>query len=240
MDVNALPKYLKIALYGRSGTGKTTIAGTAPGPVFFIDVRDKGTDSVRNVKGAKVFAAEEWDDIESAYWYLKDNPKGYKTAVLDTATQMEVMALRKAKGNDSPQTSRNQFGAAAGLMKTWLLLYRDLDMNVIFLTQDRSKSMGDDTDDGDLAPEVGPYLMPSVVKILNAAVGILGHTFIREKEVKVKGKATKKTIEFSVRLGPNTQFITKFRRDKSLSDVVIPDFIDNPTFQKLHDLTFKE
>ena len=240
MDIHALPQYLKIALYGRSGTGKTTVAGTAPGPIIFLDVRDKGTDSVRNVLAAKVFLIESWDDIEEAYWYLKENPKGYKTAVLDTVTQLEVMALTKVKGNDSPNTSRNQFGAAAGLMKTWILLYRDLDMTVIFNCQDRQKSNGDDTDDGDLAPEVGPYLMPSVVKVLNAAVGIIGQTFIREAEVKIKGKATRKRIHFSMRLGPNTQFITKIRRDKSLSDIEIPAFIDNPTYQKLHDLTFKE
>ena len=34
-----------ITLYGRPGTGKTTIACTAPKPMLLVDIKDKGTDS---------------------------------------------------------------------------------------------------------------------------------------------------------------------------------------------------
>ena len=50
--VEHLPSVLAVLLYGRSGTGKTTIAASFPTPLLLLDIREKGTDSVANVKGA--------------------------------------------------------------------------------------------------------------------------------------------------------------------------------------------
>ena len=60
--------------YGRSGTGKTTLAGTFPTPILILDIGDKGTDSISDIEDCYVWEITEWDDIEIAYYYLKANP----------------------------------------------------------------------------------------------------------------------------------------------------------------------
>ncbi len=112
-------------------------------------------------------------------------------------------------------------------------------MNVCFIAHDRI-SGGEDLDDEEaLSPEVGPYIMPSVAKVLNGAVDIIGNTFIREVQKKVKnpktGKIKTKDIpEYCLRVGPHSRYITKFRVDISEGQSSLPPaVIVNPTFDKL-------
>ena len=52
------------AIYGRSGTGKTTLAGTFPKPVLVLDINDKGVGSIADVKDVYVMEIESIEDIE--------------------------------------------------------------------------------------------------------------------------------------------------------------------------------
>lgn len=231
--------YMKAVFYGRSGTGKTTLACSFPGPVLLIDMNDKGTDSVLDVKGLDVLPAENWSDVEQLYWYLHKNPKKYKTVVLDTVTMMQTLAIQKihedAGRESGDQMSQRDWGQAGGLLTTSLMNFRDLPMNVVVNAQDKVFNAGDEVDDedGQILPEVGPMLMPSVGKNLNAAFSIIGNTFIRERVVKVKkdGKVKeKRKVEYCLRVGPHTYYTTKVRKPK---EVVVPGFIVDPTYKKL-------
>src|SRR5690606_40070382 len=83
--------------------------------------------------------------------------------------------------------SRRGWGEVAGLMRTWILNYRDLPLHKGFLCQERIS--GDDSDETEMiTPEVGPAVSPSVAKTLTAAVDVVGHTFRRERVVTVKTK----------------------------------------------------
>jgi ATP-dependent phosphoenolpyruvate carboxykinase len=44
--------------YGQSGTGKTTLAATFPGPILLCDIKDRGTDSVVGVEDLDVMEVE--------------------------------------------------------------------------------------------------------------------------------------------------------------------------------------
>jgi ATP-dependent phosphoenolpyruvate carboxykinase len=82
--------------YGRSGTGKTTLACSAPKPLLLIDINDKGTDSVIDVEGVYGVQCKTWEHLEEIYWFLQKGTK-YKTAVLDTVTQMQNFGIAKVK-----------------------------------------------------------------------------------------------------------------------------------------------
>lgn len=228
--------FLKILLYGRNGTGKTSFIGTAPKPLLVLDVKENGTNSIRKSKESFIVNIETWPDIEEAYWYLKDNPGKYKTVAIDCLTPLQDLAVAQVTGGKNTTMTQRGWGEASSLLKVWLVLFRDLPMNVIFTAYDRVFNVDENEQvESLIAPEVGPYLMPSAAKIVNGAVDVIGNTFIREveKKVMVKGKAEKRTsIEYCLRVGPHSRYVTKIRRDQSLEEK-LPESVIDPTFDKI-------
>jgi len=242
-DVARVGEFRSFAFYGKSGTGKTTLAASFPGPAILLDIRDEGTDSVADVKGLQVREIETFEDFEDAYWWLeKDEGERYKTVIIDTVSQLQQLVVKevgekknKKDAGDWGTLTQRDWGDIAARMKEWIINYRDLTKfgyQVVFIAQDRVFNLGDDEDAGDdqIAPEVGPALSPAIAKVLNAAVSVIGNTFIRSRVVakEVKGKKKKENkIDYCLRIGPNPVYITKVRKPKSIE---APAFIINPTF----------
>lgn len=221
--------------YGRSSTGKTTIAGTFPAPILYLDIRDRGVDSIEDVihKGGSMGRElETFEEVTDMYWWIKKHPNEYETVVLDTVTQMQqlrLLEIAQEKGKDAANIgdwgtlSRRDWGTVSGSMKEWLINYRDLvdlGMNVVFLAQERVFGNEDDENSpsqGMIVPEVGPAVVKSIAQTLNASVHVIGNTFIRErdetKEVRGKKKTTTK-LEYCLRIGPNPYYLTKLRKPK--------------------------
>lgn len=237
-------------IYGRSGTGKTTFTGTFPSPILLLDVSDKGTDSIADVKDCKVMEVTCWDDFEMVYWYLKDHPEEYSTVVVDTITQLQQFSILKVlaeKGKkeenagDWGTMTKREWGDVAAMMKTWITNYRDLPMEVVFIAQDRVFNLDEESQDSEniLMPEVGPRLSPSVAAHLNASVSVIANTFIREKitVTKVKKEGFKKPKEkeevvyqYCMRVGPNPMYVTKLRKPKNVTP---PSFVVDATYEDL-------
>lgn len=251
MAVADIPSKLNLLLYGRSGTGKTTIVGSAPKPLLVLDIREGGTTSIKKREDTYVLPITSWKDFEEVYWYLVNNEGKYKSVAIDTTTQLQDFALAEIRGSADGLVSRKSWGEASSLMKTWIALFKDLPMNVIFTAQDR-KTKGqedeeDDSEDNSIMPEIGPYVMPSVAKILNAAVDVIGMTYIREttKTTKPKKKGDKPTettvMEYCLRVGPHPVFLTKFRSPVEEGETSkIPNVLVSPTFEEILELSLDE
>lgn len=223
-----------------------------------MDVRDRGSDSVSD-QDVDVYEVEEWNDLERAYWYLKKNPGKYNTVILDTVSQLQgiaietVLAEKGKKGSADDigwgTMTQKEWGEVASMLKPKIIEFRDLPINMVFIAQHRVFNIAVDEEDDPktalLAPEVGPQMMPSVAKHLNASVGIIGNTFIRtrieEKVVKKtvgRGRRAKTTeevqeiehIEYCLRVGPNSLYTTKMRKSKSIK---LPDVIVDPDYNKI-------
>lgn len=247
-SIDKLNKFRSFAFYGKSGTGKTTLASTFPGPIILLDIRDEGTDSISDVEGIKVREIEDFDDFEDSYhWLKKDKASRYKTVVVDTVSQLQQLVVGEIigekgrggkKAGDWGSMTKQDWGAVSGKMKEWLVNYRDLTKSgyqVVFIAQDRVFNMGDEEEapDNQIAPEVGPALSPAIAKVLNASVSVIGNTFIRSKIVvkEVKGKKKKiEKIEYSLRLGPSSVYITKVRKPR---EIEAPAFIVDPTYEDI-------
>jgi len=200
---------------------------------------------------------EEWNDIDRVYWYLKKHPGKYKTVIIDTMSQLQGIAVEhvlESKGKDASSAgdwgtmTQREWGDVAAMMKPMITNFRDLPMDVVFIAQHRVFNVAVD-EEGDpktsmLAPEVGPQLMPSVAKHLNASVSVIGNTFIRTRtEEKVIKKASKNPklkpkeitqevehIEYCLRIGPNPVYTTKVRKAKG---ILLPDVIVDPDYKKI-------
>ena len=225
--------------YGRSGTGKTTLAGTFPKPLLLLDVGEKGTDSLSDVKGIDVLHITDWAQYEEVYWELKGKSK-YKTVVIDALHSLQGLALTeiKAQAGKKPlaQTSQKDFGNASNLMSQWVSNYRDLigdpGMEVVFLAHDRINEVETEDDTEAIDPEVGPRVMPSVASAITGAVNVIGHSYIAEivKKPKKAGEKKQKEVEYRLRIGPHGYYHTKIRKPKK---IVLPEFITDPSYEKL-------
>ena len=234
--------------YGRAGTGKTTLFGTFPGEKLLLDVKDVGDDSLDGLTDIKVMDVKTWDDLEVVYWWIKRNPDRYSAVGIDTMSQLQQLAIQKileVKGKDPDRAgdwgvmTKREWGDVASLMKTWIINFRDLPMEVVFIAQDRTFNTGEEDAAEGLDPEVGPGLSPSIAKCLNAAVHVIGNTFIRRRTVEVAVKNPQRgkpktqqvdRIEYCLRLGPNPIYITKARKGKSIT---LPSLVVDPTYDKL-------
>ena len=238
---------MRVAIYGRSGSGKTTLASTFPAPLLLDINQEEGTDSVADVKDLKVLSIDEWDDIEQTYWYLAETKHGFKTVIVDTVTQMQELAIGEVSGRKKVKAekfggwgtlTRQEWGDAAGMMKVWITHFRNLPFNVVFLAQERVFGGGDEADDaeGQIAPEVGPRLMPSVRSTLDASVDIIGNSFIRSsvRQSRTNGKITQvRRMQYCLRVGPHVSYITKVRKPKGIE---APAFLIDPTYEDLLEL----
>src|SRR6218665_1110488 len=223
-DVTTFHSY---AFYGRAGSGKTTLASSFPKPLLLVDVRDKGTDSIADVKGIEVLEIETLDDLEELYYALKDHPERYKSLVFDTVTELQKIVMAsvikgKSKGKkvdlsrlgDWGTMAKRDWGDVAAIMNKWIADFRDLDMHVVFLAQERTKTNDEESEDNQIAPEVGPAVIPSIASTLNAAVNVVGNTFIRTRKTTklIKGKKVSREEEvYCLRVGPSPVYITKIR-----------------------------
>ena len=234
--VHELPMVISALFYGRSGTGKTTVAATFPKPALILDIKEKGTDSVFDVEGIDVLPVEDWDDVEEVFWMLKKEG-GYKTIIIDQVSAMQDLCRDKILAEEEKdKMSLRLFGELSGRMKEWINNYRDLmdeGIHVVFLAHDRTFG-NDDSEDDDQAidPSVGPRVMPSVAASLCGAVKVVACTFIQETYGKrdPKTRQQERSVSYCLRVGANGTYTTKVRTSKKNP---VPSVMVDPSYEKI-------
>lgn len=249
--VSEIKEPVCMVIYGRPGTGKTTLAASFPTPALFIDCLEKGSESISDVKGVSVIKVKDWDDIIKVYWLIKKNPNKFKSVIIDTLSNAQNLAIMKVMEEHNKEVDRaklgnwgtmtkQMWGQVSTLVKGIIWDFRDLPLEKVFIAHERAFTFDDDEDDDNekIAPNIGPSLTQSTVVVLNAAVNIIGNTYIKEKITKIRDKKTKKiTVKkeklYCLRIGPNPIYATKIRKPKKIQ---IPDTIIDPSYEDLIDI----
>ena len=246
----SLTKSRSYAIYGPAGTGKTTLAGTFPGPVLLIDMNDRGDDSVAELADKlEVVDVSSEEELEDIYWELKSGAwKGkFSTVIIDTVTQLQqiiIEELVETKGKKSRKfadknagdwgtMTKQDWGTVSSKMKKHIVNFRNLPVNMVFLAQQRVFNVGED-DEVEFQPEVGPSLSPATASYLASAMHVVGNTFIRRKIRKTKnekGKVVeKRRLVYCLGIGPSELYIRKVRKPR---DIEVMDVIENPTYEDI-------
>lgn len=248
-----LDENLKINIYGKSATGKTTLYSTFPGPILVIvcsGLKNPGElKSVAKKDRSKItkFVVEDTEEVPTILDYVKDTGK-FKTVVLDHATGLYEWHLKEILGIDElpvqkswGMASREQYGQASMKTKETMREILNLNANVVIVAQEREHENDAAADSElDMIPYVSSSLSASTVNWLNPACDYIVRTWIRQKTEKKEmtvGKK-KKTVETKVKgeseyclmTGPHPVFCTKFRVPRGTK---LPQNIVDPTYEKL-------
>jgi hypothetical protein len=250
---------IKINLYGKSGTGKTTLMATFPKPILVVvcsgssrpgELRSVDTPEYR--KSIKQVVLREAGELFELCDYLSSAEGGkppYATVVIDHATGLQDLFLKEILGLERIPVakswglaSQQQYGQCTTKCKEAFRSLLDLSCNVVIIAQERIFSSDDNSEI--IAPTVGAALMPQLAGWLGPACDYVIETFIRQKEeVKRttigKGKLAKTIekrvkvkgeVEYCIRTGPDPVYTTKFRVPKGHP---LPPIIVDPSYDKI-------
>ena len=224
--------YLNMLIYGDSGVGKTTLAGSADAvpemrPVLFVDV-EGGTESLRHVyPDVDTVRVTKWNEIADLYSELQRGQHGYSTIVLDSLTEIqkfnmyEIMrALMAAFPDRDPDVpSMREWGKNLEQIRRFVRRFRDLPMHTVFTAlskEDKDEKTGKIT--------TRPSLSGKLAGEVSAFLDIVGYYYVKtvkeEKEDHVRLLLTQRT----------EKFIAKDRSGK------LPTVIESPTMKSLFDI----
>lgn len=237
--LSEVERHVAMLCYGDQKTGKTVFACTFPKPVLILDVQEEGTDSVIDVEDVHVLPIESTRDVEDLYWTLEGakQARKYKSIIIDQMTGLQAMVIRemKERKNQRPDDvfSQRSYGQLGGWMQQWILNYRNLikdGYHVCFLSHQKRIEPQEEDDDR-LAPEITTALTGSITNFLLGSVSVIGNQFIREHYDR---KAKETEMQYCMRL-VSGYYRCGIRRPVSAGPV--PEFIVNPTFDKIMKLS---
>lgn len=242
---------LKCLLYGASGSGKTHLWATFPGPILAV-VCSGGVNSgelrtltAEQRKKTKEVHLESSSEITEIVQYVKDTGS-YNTVVLDHASGMSDLILKEILGLEDLPAQRSwglatqqQYGQLALQCKERFREILSLKGNVVIIAQERTFGGGDEAQMSEvIKPTVGAALTPSVTGWLNPACDYVMQTFKRPRMEKVDNKIGKdvvtterrgKGVDYCLRVEPHDVYMTKFR----VPGGVKTDAIVDPTYDKI-------
>jgi len=207
-EVDDKPINLSLLVYGRSGVGKTRFGATGEN-VLVINCNEQKPISIRGM-GAKVINVRKVpEDMEKIFWYLRNGGyKKFNTVVIDSISGLQKMyerfvvgeGVKKDASKNNVVVSQRDYGIVSNYMFVDITNYRNLQevMNVVFIALERVPS-GEENDD-----IKRPDVMPSVQRIVESAVNMIGRMYL--KEVRVKGK---KRVVAALYVGPHDEWMTK-------------------------------
>jgi hypothetical protein len=243
---------VKMLLYGKSGTGKTTLWSSFPGPILTLICSGgkqpgelKSIDTPELRKKVRAVVIQSTDNVRE----ILDSGvvNDFATVVLDHASGLQDLTLKEILGLDElpaqkswGMASQQQYGQSSLMCKELFRALLGVNAHLVIVAQERQFGEGENSDL--IAPTIGAALTPSVTGWLNPSCDYVVQTFLRQRTEKVetkiggdKGKVVTTErrlpgVEYLLRVGPHETYMTKFRTPKSSP---VPEYIADPTFAKI-------
>jgi hypothetical protein len=228
-SVDDLGPYVKVAVFGDNGSGKTRLAATAP-DVLIVDINEMGTRSAVG-SGAHKIECTTLDDVANTFWFLHSGKHKFKSVAIDTVSALNNLAMKTVLGEASDRDptrprgmpEKRHYGQAGEIVKGLIWNFRDLPMHVLFTAQERTVK---DQDTGEVL-DVTIDLPAGARGALTGAVSVIGYMEPRERKVKRDGKIEKVWTDHMI-LGPHHEFSALKDRTNHLGPV-----LTRPTMPKI-------
>ncbi len=218
---------LNMIIYGPPGAGKTTLCATAQESEFGADVLivdvDKGSRSVSDREGVKIFPVNSWSDVNSLFNYLNSKDHNFKTICIDTITELQEYSVKHVLGGADRPPQLQDFMKSKQQMCKMMRAFKGLSIdkgwNIFF---NAHVKVDEDKINGTLQRK--PLLSPSTQ---SAAMGIVdGIGFLDANNKGVR----------NLQLQPSYSAYAKFRQPSAgKSAKELAGNIKNPNMGKILD-----
>lgn len=245
--------HLRVLLYGESGSGKTTIWATFPGPILCILCSGGNQPgelrSIDTPENRKRITPYNLTTVAGAAQAVALAGSGkFRTVVLDHITGLQDLCLKEVLGlTEIPvqkswgMARKQDYGQAILQTKEICRGLLNLSANTVIVAQQRVFNGKDEEEGGDdtIAPTVGAGASPSLAGWINFCCDFVVQAYKRPRyenvTVTIAGKQSTqrrraKGIEYCLRTEPHDIYMTKFRVPKGLP---LPECIVDPDYEKI-------
>jgi hypothetical protein len=245
---------LKLHLYGRSGTGKTTLWSSFPGPILAIicsggrkpgELKSVPLDKRSEIKKHVVTESSQIGEL------IREQQKTgrFETVVLDHLTGLQELLIAEILGLDEIPVQMawgmakiQDYGQRSIQMKRILMDVMSLDCNVVTIAQETDSSEESSNNDSEIIqPYIDSAMSKSVRAWFNPSADYIAQTFKRPRMTETKKRVGSKTVtktvkgkgvEYCLRVGDDGVSTVKFRIPGGHSE----DVIVNPSYDKIMSL----
>lgn len=196
---------VKAVIYGASGSGKTTFAGNAKKAIFasaeggLLSIADKNVDYVE---------IKSLQDLIEMRNYLSTQKHDFETVIIDSITEINDIIKLEIEKKTGKAMQLQDWGTLQKRIVEVLRSFRDLDMNVLFIAQEKEASK----DENGVSAKLVPNLNGDMADRIAYFMDIVGYIYIT------------KTGEHKVITSANPRLLTKDRTNLIGND-------EQPNFQ---------
>ena len=162
---------IKAVVYGASGSGKTSFAGTAKNAVFAS--AEGGLLSIAS-KSPNYTEIKSLQDLKDFYLYLKSTPHAFETVIIDSITEINDIIKADIEKKTGKPMQLQDWGTLSKEIRNIFRSFRDLPMHVLFIAQETA----DDKDENGTASKIVPSLNGKASTEIAYFMDVVGYVYI--------------------------------------------------------------
>ena len=216
-------------LYGKSASGKTTLASTFPKPLLYLAIGDSGQESVRDVEGIDIIQIESVKELSDALKELETN-KLYATVLIDTFGLVVNEWIEGEVVSKSRRMTQQAWGDLKTDTETLIRKLKKLAQDrIVILTCHEVTDVFEGTDE-ELTPDVRPNISKGARTYLEGMANYGIHCTIVQKEKTLEDGSVKILKKHAVHLDSHPYYWVKTQKPASTK---LPSLVLDPTYDKI-------
>jgi hypothetical protein len=165
---------IKALVYGASGSGKTSFAGTAKNAIFLS--AEGGLLSIASKK-PNYIEIKQLGDLKEAYMYLKTQKHSFDTVIIDSITEINDIVKQDIEKKTGKPMQLQDWGTLAKEIKQQFRAFRDLPMHTVFIAQEMIESQDENNRVSKRVPSLNGKASTEIAYFMD----IVGYVFVTPK-----------------------------------------------------------
>ena len=229
VDIGELGQSNLWVIYGKSTSGKTTLASTFPKPMLYLQIGDDGSNSIADVEGVKAIRIKDLGQLREILLELRLDRK-YKTVLIDTFSMLVNEWIDSNAVQKKKRVTQQMWGDLKTDTEEYIKLSHMLAKDrIIVLTCHEAADSFEGMED-EIAPDIRPSVSKGARTYLEGMSNYGIHTTVMQKAKEQPDGSVKQIEVYAAHLASNPYYWVKTQKPK---DVKLPKLVVNPTYSKI-------